>query len=96
MTTRPIYSPEGMAAPDQTAVRLTATPPLSGARIAVLDNGKAGADWLLGRLAEQLAQRAGADFVGAWRKGSAATPCEADLLETISREAQIVLTGTAD
>jgi hypothetical protein len=96
MTTQPIYSPEGRVASDPSPALLTPPPALAGCRIAVLDNGKAGADRLLGRLADQLAQRAGARFVGTWRKGSAATPCEPELLETLSREAEIVLTGTAD
>jgi hypothetical protein len=91
-----IYSPEGLA--DLTAGTTPITPakPLAGLRIAVLDNGKSGADILLGQMAERLASRGRAQFVGIHRKGSAATPCEPELLERLSREADLILTGTAD
>ena len=69
---------------------------LSGLRLAVLDNGKPGAALLLGRVAERLASRAGAVFTGVRRKGSAATPCEENLLAEISLHADLVLTGSAD
>lgn len=91
-----IYSPEGIA--DETAglTSITSLGPLAGKRIAVLDNGKSGADTLLGRMAHQLAARTRAEYVGIRSKGSAATPCEPDLLETLVGEADLVLTGTAD
>ena len=91
-----IYSPEGLANPlaDETPInRIT---PLAGRRIAALDNGKAGADTLLGRMAERLAARTRGEFKGVRRKGSAATPCEPDLLASLAAEADLVLTGTAD
>ncbi len=69
---------------------------LHGLRFVGLDNGKPGADILLGRLAEGIAARAGAVDAGLVRKGSAATPCEEDLLEKIRAQADFVLTGTAD
>jgi hypothetical protein len=47
-------------------------------------------------VAERLAERTGAVFTGVRRKGSAATPCEEDLLRELSRDAELVLTGTAD
>lgn len=96
MSNLKIYSPEGLA--DETAGLTSLSPakPLAGLRIAVLDNGKSGADTLLGRMADRLASRSRADFVGLYRKGSAATPCEADLLDRLTREADLVLTGTAD
>ncbi len=94
MTIR-ILSPEGnVGAP---VVCLAPSPDvLSGRRIAVLDNGKPGAAWLMTRVAEQLAARAGVSFVAARRKRTAATPCEDDLIEKIAGEADLVLTGTAD
>lgn len=77
--------------------RLAAGPEvLAGRRIAVLDNGKPGAATLLGALAGQIAERAGAREVGVFRKGSAATPCEDDLLGQLTEAADLVLTGTAD
>ncbi len=91
-----IYSPVGLADETAGATSINPTQPLAGRRIAVLDNGKSGADILLGRMAEQLATRARCEYVGIRRKGSAATPCEPDLLETLAGEADLVLTGTAD
>ena len=44
----------------------------------------------------RLAKQTGAEFIGLRRKGTAATPCEAALLETLIAEADVVLTGTAD
>jgi len=94
MTTR-ILSPEGSVGTARTA--LAASPDvLAGRRIAVLDNGKPGAAWLMTRVAEQLAARSGAEFIGLHRKRTAATPCEDALLETIASQAELVLTGTAD
>lgn len=67
MTAIRIYSPEGSVGRAGTA--LAPVPEaLAGRRILVLDNGKPGADWLMTRLAEQLATRTGADFVGVHRK----------------------------
>lgn len=91
-----IYSPVPPTAPDVGAVVPTPIAPLAGRRVAVLDNGKAGADVLLGALAEALGERTGAEPVGLFRKGSAATPCEPDLVDRLAREAELVLTGTAD
>jgi hypothetical protein len=90
-----IYSPEGQSV--RQSHSLAPTPaPLAELRIAALDNGKPGADWLLRAFGEELAQRTGASFVGVQRKGSAATPCEDALLERLAAEADLVVTGTAD
>lgn len=94
MTLR-IHSPEG-AIGREPAFLAAAPAVLSGRRIAVLDNGKPGAELLLVSLAEQIAERSGAHFVGSRRKGSAATPCEEDLLDELRSSADLVLTGTAD
>ena len=96
MSEMKIYSPEGLSNADAGITTLTPNPTLAGKRIAALDNGKAGANHLLTAMATRLAERSGATFVGLHRKGGAATPCEPDLLETLVREADIVLTGTAD
>ena len=94
MTIR-ILSPEGNVG--SSSVSLAASPDvLSGRRIAVLDNGKPGAAWLLTRVAEQLAARVGVDFVAVYRKRTAATPCEDELIDRIAEQADLVLTGTAD
>ena len=91
-----IYSPEGLADPVADDTPINRIAPLAGRRIVVLDNGKAGADTLLGRMAEGLAARTRGEFKGIRRKGSAATPCEPDLLASLAAEADLILTGTAD
>ncbi|MAG30729.1 MAG: hypothetical protein CL908_07560 [Deltaproteobacteria bacterium] len=95
MTTQRIYSPEGLIG---SAGRSLAASPelLSGRRIAVLDNGKPGAAFLLSELAARLAERTSARLVGVFAKGSAAMPCEDDVLDEIIETADLVLTGTAD
>ncbi len=90
-----ILSPEGRAGLAPGA--LAPSPEvLAGLRIAVLDNGKPGAELLMGVLAEQIAERAGAQLAGTFQKGSAATPCEDDLLVELAKSADLVVTGTAD
>ena len=90
-----IQSPEG--AVGTPGVSLAQAPAvLAGRRLAVLDNGKPGAELLMRRVAERLAERTGAIFAGVRRKGSAATPCEEDLLRELTQDAELVLTGTAD
>lgn len=93
MTIR-IYTPDGTTGPPARA--LSAMPARAGARMAVLDNGKPGAHRLMAHAAEQLAGRTGLRFVGVHRKGGAATPCETELIDRLAREADLVLTGTAD
>ena len=94
MTTR-ILSPEGRVGTIGAA--LAPSPAvLAKRRLVVLDNGKPGAERLLTRIAEQLAARAGVDFIGVRRKQTAATPCEDALLDAIVDDAELVLTGTAD
>lgn len=90
-----IYSPEGGVG---TPSRALAPSPevLAGRRLAILDNGKPGALVVMQRLADRLALRAGVERVGAFQKGSAATPCEPELLAEIQAKADLVLTGSAD
>jgi hypothetical protein len=68
-------------------------------RIGVLDNGKPNARLLMTRTAEQLAMRTGASVVLITDKGpgaNAATPCTPAVLEQLSKEVDLVLTGSAD
>ena len=90
-----IESPEGAIG---LAPRTLAPAPaaLRGLRIGALDNGKPGAAWVLERAAAAVAARTGAEVVGLRRKRTAATPCEDALIEEIRRDADVVLTGTAD
>ena len=91
-----IYTPEGQADAGAGATALAPAGSLADRRIAVLDNGKAGAAHLLERMAEGLARRSHGEYVGLHRKGSAATPCEAALLTSLASSADLILTGTAD
>jgi trimethylamine:corrinoid methyltransferase-like protein len=90
-----ILSPEGRVglAP---AVLAPSPEVLAGLRIAVLDNGKPGAELLMGALSERIGERSGARITGVFRKGSAATPCEPELLAELVEQADLVVTGTAD
>ena len=90
-----ILSPEGNVGRPSVA-RARPLLPLAGRRLYVLDNGKPGAELLLGRAAERLAARTGLVFAGARRKRTAATPCEVDLLRALGAEAELALTGSAD
>ena len=70
-----------------------------GVRIAVLDNGKPNARLLLTRAAEQLAARTGAAVTLVTDKGpghNAATACSDQVLDRITKEVDLVLTGSAD
>jgi len=95
MTATRIYAPDG--ATGQPGTDLSPLPStLAGQSIVALDNGKPGADALLTHLGERLAARTGALFAGVSKKGSAATPCEERLLDSIVGSADLVVTGTAD
>ena len=93
-----IHRPDGPLADG--AVHLSSTAPvLSGGRIGVLDNGKPNARLLLTRAAEGLAERIGGNVVTVTDKGAganAATACTSQVLETLSKEVELVLTGSAD
>jgi hypothetical protein len=94
MTLR-ILSPEGRVGDRRIA--LAASPEvLAGRKLVLLDNGKPGAAQIMQRVADRLVERAGVELVGLRRKRTAATPCADDLIESISAEADLALTGTAD
>lgn len=93
-----IHTPDGrVGAPP---VRLAASPPvLAGLRIGVLDNAKPNARLLMVRVAEQIAARTGATVSLVTDKGpggNAATPCTAAVLDRLTKEVDLVLTGSAD
>ena len=90
-----IYAPDGPTGGEEVA--LAASPAvLSGRRLAVLDNGKPGADVLMERVASRLAERTGVAYAGTYRKETSGKPCAPDLLEEIAAAADLVVTGTAD
>ena len=96
MSSTLIYSPEGYTDALLECTPRTSIQELVGLRIAVLDNGKAGADRLLGRMGLELAKKTGGIYVGYFRKQTAATPCETELIDRLAKEVEVVLTGTAD
>ena len=89
-----IVAPDGVigAPPAQLA---PAPRSLSGLRIGVLDNNKPNAGVLLDRVALRLAERTGA-IVGRREEKNAALPAEDQVLDRITKEVQVVLTGSAD
>jgi hypothetical protein len=90
-----VHTPEGSAGAP--SVHLAAgRSSLAGLRIGVLENGKPNADRLLTRLAERVASRTGAHVVSVTGKGTAATPCEPDVLAGLVSDVDVVVTGSAD
>jgi hypothetical protein len=89
-----IYAPEGNVGSE--AASLAPTPALlTGQRIGILQNGKPNADVLLRRLADRVAERTGAQ-VELTENKNAAIACEDQVLERLTKEVQVVLTGSAD
>jgi hypothetical protein len=74
-------------------------PTLGGLRIGVLDNAKPNAGLLMVRVAEQIAARTGATLALVTTKGpghNAATPCSDEVFARLTKEVDLVLTGSAD
>lgn len=93
-----VYAPGGaIGKPPRTLAPSPAT--LGGLRIGVLDNGKPNARLLMVRAAEQVASRTGATVGMVTTKGpghNAATPASDDVLTQLTKEVDLVLTGSAD
>jgi hypothetical protein len=96
-----IHRPDGEIGQPVTALA-PAPVTLGGLRIAVLDNGKPNAALVMRRLAESLAKRVDATVSLVTKKGplgrsaNAAIPCAPDVFDRVVREADVVITGTAD
>lgn len=69
---------------------------LTGKRIAVLDNLKPHAGYIMGAIARGLAARTGATVSLEIAKVSAALPAEPEVVARLLAEADVVLTGSAD
>jgi hypothetical protein len=72
---------------------------LTGLRIGVLDNGKPNARLVMVRAASQLADRTGARVALVTDKGpnhNAATACSDEVLDRLTKEVDLVITGSAD
>ncbi|MDG2308886.1 MAG: hypothetical protein P8R42_30250 [Candidatus Binatia bacterium] len=90
-----IHSPEGNvgARPMRLSPRVDV---LAGRRIGLLDNRKPNAGALLEHVGARLAQRTGATVSLALQKSNAAVRCEADLLDKLRAEADVIITGSGD
>ena len=97
MTVR-IFAPDG--AVGRAPVHLATSPTaLANLRIGVLDNAKPNARLLMVRAAEQLAARTGAVLALVTDKGpgaNAATACSSQVFDQLTKEVDLVLTGSAD
>ena len=93
MTTE-IYTPDGAVGPPM--VSLAPSPKvLAGKKIGILDNTKPNAGLLLGRMADRLAERTGAEVTLIETK-NAALAAPDQVLGRLIEEVELVLTGSAD
>jgi hypothetical protein len=76
--------------------RLAARRPLTGARIALVDNGKANAGFLLSALADELSRRFGAQEVLVLTKDDAGTTLESEAVAAVAEQSDLVLTAVGD
>ena len=89
-----IYAPDGPVGRPATGLA-PSRPVLAGRRIGILDNTKPNADVLLGRLADRLAERTGAEVVLVETK-NAALAAPGAVLARLEKQVELVLTGSAD
>lgn len=89
-----IHTPTG-AIGDEPGPLAAPRPVLSGARIGILDNTKPNAGVLLGRIAERIAERTGAEVTLIETK-NAALAAPDDVIARLEKEVDAVLTGSAD
>jgi hypothetical protein len=68
---------------------------LTGTRVALIDNSKENAGYLLGVVGQRLVERFGVELV-THRKRVASEPLAADALDEIARTCGLVLTGLGD
>jgi hypothetical protein len=96
-----IYRPDGDIQ-DRFFVLAPQVEDLARCRIAVLDNGKPNAAFVMTQAAQGLAERVGANLALVIKKGpggrsaNAAVPCAPDVFAQIVASADIVITGAAD
>lgn len=89
-----IYKPDGEIGPVPATLAPTPTV-LAGRRIGILDNTKPNAGVLLGRIAERLAERTGAQ-VALIETKNAALAAPDEVMGRLTKEVELVLTGSAD
>lgn len=78
------------------AVKLNAVGPLSGRRLAILDNRKPNFSLLASMVGETLQAEHGLASIEHFSKENAAVGAGAELLNRIAQSADLVLTGSAD
>ena len=89
-----IYAPTGNTGERQRSLAAP-IPVLNGLSLGILDNTKPNARVLLDRLAERLTERVGLTLAKAEVK-NAALAAPDQVLESLSKEVQVVLTASAD
>ncbi|NNE74354.1 MAG: hypothetical protein HKN26_11865 [Acidimicrobiales bacterium] len=89
-----IYAPDGPTTAT-IAAGAHAAGDLKGLTIGILDNTKPNAGLLLNRMAERLAERTGA-IVGPVETKNAALAAPDQVMGRLTRQVQLVLTGSAD
>jgi hypothetical protein len=67
-----------------------------GLRIGILDNSKSNADHLLAMLVAGLRTQTAVDSVVSLRKPTPSLPAEADVLDRLAEEADVVVSAMAD
>ena len=96
--TSAILDPTGLSG-KTTTVGLTLAPrreDLGGARVGLLENGKQNARRFLEDVAEALRERYGAGEARVMRKENFAQPAAPELIDDLSREADLVVIGIGD
>ncbi len=89
-----IYAPEGTRGRPPVALA-PPLPTLAGTRIGILDNLKPNAGILLSRVADRIAERTGA-VVTVVETKNAAVAAPDQVLRRLTKEVELVLTGSAD
>ena len=89
-----IYSPIGNTGEPQNSLS-SPIPVLNGLSLGILDNTKPNARVLLDRLADRLVERVGLTLALAETKNAALAAAD-QVLESLSKEVQVVLTASAD
>ena len=89
-----IYAPEGRVATPGEALAAS-VPRLEGKQLGILDNTKPNAGVLLHRMAEHLHERGGCNLTLVETK-NAALPAPDQVMGRLTKEVELVLTGSAD
>jgi hypothetical protein len=96
MTTVTLFDPTAPRREAGAATRHQALKSLQGAVVGFIDNAKPNFNHLVDDVAELLLSRYGVARVVKSRKRSASVPAPDDLVEALSRECDLVITGSGD